>query len=83
MPTNSSRLQEAPSTYGVVMGSLQENIGVVIRTQMLDYGLPIEACNPETGPGQFEITLRYGPSLQSADDAFLVQVGCERDCRTA
>ena len=29
---------------------------------MLAYGLPVEACNPETGPGQFEITLRYGPA---------------------
>lgn len=64
-------LQEAPSTYGVVLGSLQEDIGALIRSQMLDYGLPVEACNPETGPGQFEITLKYGPSLKAADDAFL------------
>ncbi|WP_299562426.1 glutamine synthetase family protein [uncultured Mycolicibacterium sp.] len=64
-------LQQVPSTYGVVLGSLQEDIGAVIRRNMLAYGLPIEACNPETGPGQFEITLRYGPSLKSADDAFL------------
>lgn len=64
-------LQERPSTYGVVMGSLQEQIGSLIRAQMLDYGLPIEACNPETGPGQFEITLEYGPSVRASDDAFL------------
>lgn len=68
-------LQELPSTYGVVLGSLQEDIGSTIRTQMLDYGLPIEACNPETGPGQFEITLHYGPSLAAADDAFLFKSG--------
>ncbi|MDV3126850.1 glutamine synthetase family protein [Mycobacterium sp. 21AC1] len=68
-------LQELPSTYGVVLGSLQEDIGSIIRTQMLDYGLPIEACNPETGPGQFEITLHYGPSLTAADDAFLFKSG--------
>jgi glutamine synthetase len=68
-------LHEVPSTYGVVMGSLQEDIGSIIRTKMLEYGLPIEACNPETGPGQFEITLRYGPSLTSADDAFLFKSG--------
>ncbi|KGI66484.1 glutamine synthetase family protein [Mycolicibacterium rufum] len=64
-------LQEVPSTYGVVMGSLQEEIGELIRGHMLGYGLPVEACNPETGPGQFEITLRYGESLRAADDAFL------------
>lgn len=68
-------LQDVPSTYGVVMGSLQEDIGSVIRTSMLSYGLPVEACNPETGPGQFEITLRYGPSLKSTDDAFLFKSG--------
>ena len=64
-------LQEAPSTYGVVLGSHQETIGAIIRDQMLGYGLPVEACNPETGPGQFEITLRYADSLKGADDAFL------------
>lgn len=64
-------MQEAPSTYGVVLGSHQETIGAIIRERMLEYGLPIEACNPETGPGQFEITLQYDKSLKSADDAFL------------
>ncbi len=64
-------LQQQPSTYGVVLGSHQEGISSVIRQSMLDYGLPIEACNPETGPGQFEINLRYTDSLRSADDAFL------------
>ncbi|GFG54836.1 glutamate--ammonia ligase [Mycolicibacterium agri] len=68
-------LQDVPSTYGVVMGSLQEDIGSIIRSQMLEFGLPIEACNPETGPGQFEITLRYGPSLPSTDNAFLFKSG--------
>lgn len=64
-------LQERPSTYGVVLGAHQERISSVIRQSMLDYGLPIEACNPETGPGQFEINLRYAQSLDSADHAFL------------
>lgn len=64
-------LQERPSTYGVVLGSLQEHLGSLIRDQMLGYGVPVEACNPETGPGQFEITLQYGPSLKASDDAFL------------
>lgn len=64
-------LQERPSTYGVVLGAHHEDISSVIRQSMLDYGLPIEACNPETGPGQFEINLRYDRSLKSADDGFL------------
>ncbi|WP_340538176.1 glutamine synthetase family protein [Nocardioides sp. GXZ039] len=64
-------LQEAPSTYGVVLGSHQEGVGALIRDAMLAYDLPVEACNPETGPGQFEINLRYGRSVKAADDAFL------------
>lgn len=68
-------LHPRPSTYGVAMGSQQEPIARIIREQMLTYGLPIEACNPETGPGQFEINLRYGPALKAADDAFLFKTG--------
>lgn len=68
-------LDDQPSTYGVVLGSRQEPIARVIRESMLAFGIPIEACNPETGPGQFEINLRYGPSLKAADDAFLFKSG--------
>ena len=68
-------LQERPSTYGVVTGSHQEHIGALIRDNMVDFGLPIEACNAETGPGQFEINLHYGPTLAAADDAFLFKSG--------
>ena len=68
-------LDDQPSTYGVVLGSRQEPIARVIRESMLEFGIPIEACNPETGPGQFEINLRYGPSLKAADDAFLFKAG--------
>ena len=63
-PAELVTLQQQPSTYGVVLGSHQERICSVIRQSMLDFGLPIEACNPETGPGQFEINLRYAePAL--------------------
>lgn len=64
-------LSERPSTYGVVKGSEQEAIGALLRTNLTAYDLPLEACNPETGPGQFEMTLRYGPVLAASDQAFL------------
>ena len=70
-PADLVPLTERSSTYGVVMGSRQEPVGRLIRENMLAYGLPVEACNPETGPGQFEITLRHRPALEAADDAFL------------
>ena len=62
--------QSRPSTYGVALGSRQEPIARG-PGGMLRHGLPIEACNPETGPGQFEITLGYRAALEAADDAFL------------
>lgn len=74
-PWELTPLQARPSTYGVVLGSRQEPIARQIREQMLEYGLPIEACNPETGPGQFEINLRYDRALDAADHAFLFKCG--------
>jgi glutamine synthetase len=66
---------ERPSTYGVVKGSQQEPFARLVRESMLAYGLPIEAHNPETGPGQFEVNLRYSPPLTAADNAFLFKAG--------
>ena len=74
-PWELTPLEPRPSTYGVVMGARQEPVARLIRESMLAYGIPVEACNPETGPGQFEINLRYGPSLRAADDAFLFKSG--------
>lgn len=74
-PWELTPMQARPSTYGVVLGSQQEPIAREIRESMLAYGVPIEACNPETGPGQFEINLRYAPSLLAADHAFLFKSG--------
>lgn len=68
-------LYSQPSTYGVGLGSKHESVIQAIRQQMIEHGVPIEACNPETGPGQFEINLRYGPSLTAADQAFLFKSG--------
>jgi glutamine synthetase len=70
-PAELEPLHGRPSTYGVVMGSREEPLGRLIRESALAHDLPVETCNPETGPGQFEITLRYGPALKAADDAFL------------
>lgn len=60
-----------PSTYGVVKGSGQEPFGRAVRDAMHRFAVPVEACNAETGPGQFEINLRYSPALDAADHAFL------------
>jgi glutamine synthetase len=70
-PAELEALDVRPSTYGVAMGSRQEPISRLIRDSAQACGLPIETCNPETGPGQFEITLEYAPALKAADDAFM------------
>ena len=64
-----------PYTYGVYGGSLDEDLIGEIRHQLAVAGIQVEACNPETGPGQFELNLRYGDALKAADDAFLYKNG--------
>jgi glutamine synthetase len=70
-PQELTPLNDRASTYGVVMGSQQEPFGRLIRDSITAFGLPLEASNPETGPGQFEINLKYAPAMQAADNAFL------------
>jgi glutamine synthetase len=72
-PSQLVAVEERPSAYGVVAGSRQEPFAGGVRAALLDYGLAVEACNPEAGPGQFEINLRAAPALRAADEAFLLK----------
>jgi glutamine synthetase len=60
-----------PYTYGVYGGSLDEALIGEIRRQLASAGIEIEASNPESGPGQFELNIRYSDALTAADNAFL------------
>ena len=64
-----------PYTYGVYGGSLDEGLIGEIRRQLAVAGVRVEACNPETGPGQFELNIRYDDALKAADDAFVYKNG--------
>lgn len=64
-------LSQRPAMYGVEKGSEQEPFTRAIREAMERFGVPLEACSPETGPSQFEINLRHAPALDAADHAFL------------
>jgi glutamine synthetase len=66
-------VDERPSVYGVVAGSRSEPFAGAVRETLREYGLAVEACNPESGPGQFEINLRAAPALRAADEAFLLK----------
>jgi glutamine synthetase len=68
-------LRTRPYTYGVYGGSLDEDVIGEIRRQLTAAGIPVEACNPETGPGQFELNIRYDDALKAADDAFFYKNG--------
>jgi glutamine synthetase len=77
-------VDERPSAYGIVAASRHEPFTAAVRETLLEYGLAVEACNPESGPGQFEINLRAAPALQAADEAFLLksavkEVAAQRD----
>jgi glutamine synthetase len=72
-PSQLEAVEARPSVYGVVAASRQEPFAGTVRETLLRYGLPVEACNPEAGPGQFEINLRAAPALHAADEAFLLK----------
>jgi glutamine synthetase len=72
-PSQLVAVEEQPSVYGVVAASRQERFAAAVRETLTRYGLAIEACNPEAGPGQFEINLRAAGALAAADEAFLLK----------
>jgi glutamine synthetase len=72
-PSQLVAVDERPSVYGVVTGSGHEPFSSSVRDTLREYGLAVEACNPESGPGQLEINLRAAPALQAADEAFLLK----------
>jgi glutamine synthetase len=72
-PSQLVAVDERPSVYGIVAASRHEPFAGAARETLLRYGLAVEACHPEAGPGQFEITLRAAPALQAADEAFLLK----------
>ena len=72
-PSQLQAVEQRPSVYGVVAASRHEDFAGAVRATLREYGLAVEACAPEAGPGQFEINLRAAPALQAADEAFLLK----------
>jgi glutamine synthetase len=72
-PSQLVAVDERPSVYGVVAASRIEPFAAAVRETLLGHGLAVEACNPESGPGQLEINLHAAPALQAADEAFLLK----------
>jgi glutamine synthetase len=72
-PSQLEAVEERPSVYGVVAASRHEDFAGAVRATLREYGLAVEACAPEAGPGQFEVTVRAAPALRAADEAFLLK----------
>lgn len=62
-------------TYQVFRATLDEHFLTRWRRHLVNAGIHIEALNPETGPGQYELNARYSDAMTAADDAFLYKNG--------
>ncbi len=67
--TGLEALNPRPYTYGVVGAAQNEPLLGELRRHLAAHGVPVEAAVPETGPGQFEVNIRYCPALEAADEA--------------
>lgn len=57
--------------YSYTRGAEDELVLGNVRRMIEQAGIPLEAANPESAPGQNEITIRYAEALAAADHAFL------------
>jgi glutamine synthetase len=61
--------EESLQCYSIERGGLYEEVLAPMRNLITEFGIPIEACNTEYAPGQFEVNVRYGDALTAADMA--------------
>lgn len=64
-------LAQRPVTYGVQLASSAEPLIAALRRGVEGLGIPIEASNAESGPGQFELNLTPTAGIAAGDHAFL------------
>src|SRR5690606_15769347 len=62
-------------TYQVFRSSLDQGFLSRWQRHLQNAGIAVEALNPETGPGQYELNARYTDALRCADDSFLYKNG--------
>jgi glutamine synthetase len=46
-----------------------------VLEKLRDFNIPIEGMHTETGPGVFEVAIRYSDALEAADNAVLFKMG--------
>ncbi|HEX7299709.1 MAG TPA: glutamine synthetase family protein, partial [Solirubrobacteraceae bacterium] len=72
-PSQLQSIEDRPSVYGMLASARHEPLLRSVRESLVACSVPVEACNPEAGPGQFEINLGRAPALRAADDAVLLR----------
>lgn len=68
---NPKFLNPGISCYNIFRETLVEPLFGEMRRRLDQYGIEIEACNTEYGPGQFEMNLKYSECLEQADRTVL------------
>lgn len=72
-PATKRPLGTEVNCYGIADSSGYSKAITNIQRSLDDYGIPIEACNYEYAPGQFEINLRYENAMEACDHAVLLR----------
>ncbi len=72
---NLPRITDNRSDYQLIQAARDDWFLGQIRTQMPEFGVPVEAAKPEWGRGQQEITLTYCEPLEMADRHVLFKYG--------
>lgn len=65
-------LEQAPG-YSVQAMQTVANFSDDLLDALDDQNIPVELMQPETGPGQYELSVRHGPALRAADTYLLVK----------
>jgi glutamine synthetase len=66
-PATKTPREDTIQCYSIERGAQYEPVLSVMRRQLEEYDIPIEACNTEYAPGQFEVNIRHGEALQAVD----------------
>jgi glutamine synthetase len=61
--------EDSIQCYSIERGARYEDVLAPMRDLIAAFGIPIEGCNTEYAPGQFEVNIRYDQTLQMADMA--------------
>jgi glutamine synthetase len=80
-PETRSPLDRDIQCYSIARGASYEAVLAPMRNLLTEFGIPVEACNTEYGPGQFEVNIRYGDAMEAADNAVLFKNGVKEIAR--